>query len=159
MKKTNIYNHNPLREKKRSIKDFILMLIIISFALYEVLTIALTQNAIVFASSDLDFGSHLIEVQTEYSDLYRLQKSISICEGADHKESRAYRNNNPGNLKAGGKTDDRGHTIYPNHVTGYLAHLELLQRKYWGMTPKEMNRQYATNKKWFECVNFYYYGY
>lgn len=52
-KNTNIYNHNPLKDKpKKSNKDLILMIIILSFALYELLTITLTQNAIVFASEE-----------------------------------------------------------------------------------------------------------
>lgn len=107
----------------------------------------------------LSFGSKLMEVQEEYRDLYRLQKSIAICEGWFNEGTLARRNNNPGNLKAGGKVDSQRHTIYPNVTQGYLAHLSLLQRRYWKMTPKEMNKRYATDPNWHKCVNFYYYGY
>ncbi|MCP4265553.1 MAG: glucosaminidase domain-containing protein [Candidatus Brocadiaceae bacterium] len=110
-------------------------------------------------SAELNFGSKLIEVQDEYSDLYLLQKSIAICEGWFNEGSLARRNNNPGNLKAGGKVDSQRHTIYSSVTQGYLAHLSLLQRRYWKMTPKQMNKRYATDPNWHKCVNFYYYGY
>jgi len=109
------------------------------------------------ANQTLSFGEYLQDTQTEYNDLYRLQKSISICEGGLNKNSLAYRNNNPGNLKAGGVSDNQGHTIYKNRTQGYLAHLSLLQRRYWGKTPLEMNKHYATDKNWHTCIEFYYY--
>lgn len=35
--------------------------------------------------------------------------------------SRSFRNNNPGNLRNGGKTDSGKFTIYPSYVTGFAA--------------------------------------
>lgn len=111
------------------------------------------------AQEDLQFGQYLEETQKEYRDLYRLQKSIAICEGGLNEQSLAWRNRNPGNLKAGGHTDNQGHTIYNNRLQGYLSHLSLLQRRYWGHTPLQMNKHYATDKNWYKCVNYYYYDY
>lgn len=138
--------------KKGSKKDWILIMIPILIAIYGFVSgIGVSE-----ANVSLVFGPDLRQTQREYDDLYRLQKSIEICEGYDHKESLAYRNNNHGNLKAGGKTDRYGHTIYPNPTQGYLAHLSLLKRKYWGQTPYQMNKRYATDKNWWKCVSYYY---
>ncbi len=111
------------------------------------------------ANQELEFGELLKETQKEYRDLYRLQKSISICEGGLNEQSLAYRNNNPGNLKAGGTTDNQGHTIFKSRIQGYLSHLSLLQRRYWGYTPYYMNHtlNYATDPNWWKCTNYYYY--
>lgn len=108
---------------------------------------------------EYEFGTVLQEEQNRMSDLYRLQKAIAVCEGGLIETSLAYRNNNPGNLKARGKTDSQGHTIYPNRTQGYLAHFELLQRRYWGHSPKYMNHVlgYATDPDWHVCVEWYYY--
>ena len=107
-------------------------------------------------ADDIQFGSQLSEVQTEYADLYLLQKSIAICEGGLNEKSLAWKNRNAGNIKAGGHTDRQGHTIFGSRLEGYLAHLELLQRRYWKLTPKQMNVRYATDKNWHKCVSWYY---
>lgn len=109
------------------------------------------------ADEQVEFGSYLQKEQERLSDLYRLQKSIAICEGSNVENSIPNELNNPGNLKAGGKTDSQGHTIYQSEVEGYLAHLKLLSTRYWGKTPKEMNKRYAKDPNWYKCVNFYYY--
>ena len=110
------------------------------------------------ADYNLTFGSELQESQEKISDLYLLQKSISICEGGLQKDSLPYRNNNPGNIKSGALRDSQGHGMFNTYTEGYLEHLKLLQRRYWGHTPKYMNHVlgYATDPNWYKCVNYYY---
>lgn len=112
-------------------------------------------------ADSLTFGKELRKTQQEYSDLYKLQKSVAICEGWHNPESLARKNNNPGNLKSGDKRDAQGHGIFESEVRGYLEHLSLLERRYWGYTPKYMNHVlgYATNPEWYVCVDWYYYGF
>ena len=126
---------------------------------FIIITMILSATPSKAAIQPLEFGSYLQKEKERLSDLYRLQKSIAICEGSNVENSIPNKLNNPGNLKAGGKTDSQGHTIYESEVQGYLAHLSLLNRRYWGKTPKEMNKRYATDPNWYKCVNFYYYGY
>lgn len=149
--------------KKTNYKHIILMTFIVSCGLYEIFTIAFTQNAFALRpviedyseSIGLRFGDKLRETQIDYSDLYRLQRAIATCEGSYKEGSLSQRNNNPGNLKAGGNTDPQRHTIYPTRVEGYLAHLELLQRRYWGHSTYYMNHTlgYATDPDWYKCVD------
>ena len=140
-------------------KNIPIELIIVILAVLYMIAVNGGKTQIVLeanAKEGLQFGQLLEETQEQYRDLYLLQKSVSICEGGLNVDSLAYRNNNPGNLKAGGRTDNQGHTIYKSRLAGYMAHLSLLERKYWGQTPLQMNKRYATDPNWYECVNFYY---
>jgi len=107
---------------------------------------------------DLVFGQYLMETQEEMRTLYKKAKSIAICEGYYHDGTIARRLNNPGNLKAGPPSDKHGHTIYETSIEGWLALYKLLITVYKGMTPYQMNRWYATDKTWYNCINYYFYN-
>lgn len=70
--------------------------------------------------------------------------------------TRAWKNNNPGNLKYGpfarsmGATgrDDQNHAIFPTVVHGRKALRKLIRIKFNGMTLFEIGRRYAEDPKW-----------
>jgi len=90
----------------------------------------------------------------------RLQAAINKNEGV-YPGSRAYRNNNPGNIKGGPKAiargatgfDEEGHAIFPDMATGLAAQRALLEERYAGRSLADIQAGkggpiYAEDKKW-----------
>lgn len=75
--------------------------------------------------------------------------------------TRAWKNNNPGNLKYGKFTrdagatgkDDDGHAIFPTVVMGRQALRRLIRSKGNGMTLAEIGQWYAEDPKWAQGVS------
>ena len=95
----------------------------------------------------LHFGDKIRIAQLDYELIYNRAKAIACAEGYNIKGSVADRNNNPGNLKAGGHTDEQRHTIYDTAVEGWLALYQYLQERQ-HLTIAQIGQTYATDKNW-----------
>jgi len=100
----------------------------------------------------MKFGSVLEASQSEMDTIYKRAKAISRCEGWTKQGSLSQRNNNPGNLKAGGTRDKQGHTIYETPIEGWNA-LHKLLYKHRTKTIWQLSRFYASaSDQWYSCV-------
>ena len=99
-----------------------------------------------------------VKAVTTPPDLTRLQAAIEKQEGY-YPGSRAYRNNNPGNIKALGPrgkalaakygasgVDDQHHIVFPSYEAGKAAHMEFLRTKH-GQSIAQMG-SYAEDPGW-----------
>jgi len=93
------------------------------------------------------FGDILREEQLEMQIVYDRAKHIACQEGYYKKGTRAERQHNPGNLKAGGRTDEVNHTIYSSPLKGWLA-LHSLLYKYNHLTLDAIGEFYAEDENW-----------
>lgn len=97
--------------------------------------------------SELHFGDNLRATQLDIELVYNRAKAIACAEGFGKPGNRPTRNNNPGNLKAGGKVDNQNHTILPTEVEGWLALYSLLY-KHKDETIDQISLWYAEDVRW-----------
>jgi hypothetical protein len=95
----------------------------------------------------LQFGGKLREAQLDMDIVYNRANAIACAEGFYKSGSVAQRNNNPGNLKAGGLTDTQGHTIYTSELSGWLNLYRLLY-KHRDKTIEQIGTFYASDRNW-----------
>lgn len=130
---------------KKEIKQILTYIVIV------ILLFALCGNKPANATEeymlDYQFGSILRETQLDMDMIYSRAKHIACQEGYYKKGTRAERQNNPGNLKAGGKTDEVNHTIFATPTKGWLRLYQLLY-KYQDLTLEQIGKFYAEDKAW-----------
>ena len=119
---------------------------------FKSIAFLITTLVLTGMSSPLTFGESLTQEIRGLEIVYNRSKAISICEGYYVPGSRAQRNNNPGNLRAGKPYDDKRFTIYPSPLHGHLA-LTGLVYKSRHQSIKAMVKWYAGNSPdWVNCV-------
>lgn len=101
--------------------------------------------------TDFMFGNEILKTYMETDLVFSRAKAIACQEGYYAGNTVAWRNKNPGNLKAGGTIDKVRHTIYNTHIEGWLALYEFLYR-YRHLTIKQIGKFYAEDTAWSKGV-------